>query len=241
MREAGTKNLIVDLRRCPGGVSNIAEMLMYFVYGKSRTVDVLSESFQIRKYSDVYYQYARGEKFDPANDRRRTPLTVNDYDFLEEENYYGRADREPKRALIRQDLDDMALHMPTFHREYAKGKYEAFYTPENVIVLSEAETFSSAFWMLQCLYKAGARLVGVPSGQAPNTFSDQNPYRLSRTGLTLYMTCKYSVSCPKLPPDARVLMPDDLLTYDKLRAYAFDPNASVLLALDALAAKDGRK
>jgi len=241
MKRAGTKNLIIDLRRCPGGISNIAEMLMYFVYGKNKTVDILSESFQIRKYSDVYYQYARGETFDPANDRRRTPLTVNDYDFLEEQNYDGPADREQQMALIRQDLDAMALHMPTFHKEYAKGTFEAFYTPENVAVLSEADTFSSAFWMLQCLYKAGAKLVGVPSGQAPNTFSDQNPYRLSRTGLTLYMTCKYSVSCPKLPRDARVLMPDVLLTFDKLRAYAFDPNAAVLLALDALAVKDGPK
>jgi len=170
---------------------------------------------------------------------RRTALTINDYDFLEEENYYSLADREQKRALIRKDLDDMALHMPTFHKEYAKGKYEAFYTPENVVVLSEAKTFSSAFWMLQCFYKAGAKLVGVPSGQAPNMFSDQNPYRLSRTGLTLYMTCKYSVSFPKLPRDARALMPDQLLTYDKFKAYGFDPNAAVLLALDVLAAKDG--
>jgi hypothetical protein len=93
--------------------------------------------------------------------------------------------------------------------------------------------------MLQCFYKAGAKLVGVPSGQAPNTFSDQNPYQLKRTGLTLYMTYKYSVSFPKLPRDARVLMPDYVLTYDELKAYGFDPNAAVLLALDVLDATDG--
>jgi len=241
MKRAEARNLIIDLRKCPGGISNIAEMLMYFLYGKSKTIDVLSESFQVRKYSDIYFQYAQGEKFEPANERRRTAVTINDYDFLEEENYDSRADLEQKRAFLRKDLDDMAFHMPTFHKEYAKGEYEAFYTPENVVVLSEAETFSSAFWMLQCFYKAGATLVGLPSGQAPNTFSDQNPYRLSRTGLTLYMTCKYSVSCPKLPRDARVLMPDHVLTYEKLRAYDFDPNAAVLLALDVLAGKDGRK
>jgi hypothetical protein len=238
MKRAGAKNLIIDLRRCPGGVSNIAEMLMYFIYGKNRTVDVLSESFQVRKYSDVYFRYAQGERFEPANDRRRTAVTINDYDFLEEENYHSRADIEQKRARVRKDLDDMAVHMPTFHREYAKGEYEAFYTPENVVVLSEARTFSSAFWMLQCFHKAGAMLVGVPSAQAPNTFSDQNPYRLKRTGLTLYMTYKYSVSFPKLPRDTRVLMPDYVLTYDELKAYGFDPNAAVLLALDVLDAKD---
>jgi CubicO group peptidase (beta-lactamase class C family) len=239
MKRAGAKNLIIDLRRCPGGVSNIAEILMYFIHGKNRTVDVLSESFQVRKYSDVYFQYAQGERFEPANDRRRTAVTINDYDFLEEENYYSRADIEQKKARVRKDLDDMAVHMPTFHKEYAKGEYEAFYTPENVVILSEARTFSSAFWMLQCFYKAGAKLVGVPSGQAPNTFSDQNPYQLKRTGLTLYMTYKYSVSFPKLPRDARVLMPDYVLTYDELKAYGFDPNAAVLLALDVLDATDG--
>jgi hypothetical protein len=240
MKRAGAKNLIIDLRKCPGGVSNITEMLMYFIYGKSRTVDVLAESFQVRKFSEAYFQYAQGEKFEPGNERRRTPLTIDDYDFLEEENYFSHADVAQRRALVRKDLDEMAVHMPTFLKEYAKGEHEAFYTPENVVVLSEAKTFSSAFWMLRCFYNAGARLVGVPSGQAPNTFSGQNPYPLKRTGLTLYMTCKFSVSFPKLPRDARALMPDPVLTYEKLRDYGFDPNASVLLALDVLGDKDGR-
>ncbi len=39
--------------------------------------------------------------------------------------------------------------------------------------------------------------------------------------------------------NARALMPDQLLTYDKFKACGFDPNAAVLLARDVLAAKDG--
>jgi hypothetical protein len=46
------------------------------------------------------------------------------------------------------------------------------------------------------------------------------------------MTYKYSVSFPNLPPTARALRPDYLLTYEKLKAYGFGPNAAVLLALE---------
>jgi hypothetical protein len=91
--------------------------------------------------------------------------------------------------------------------------------------------------MLQCLCTAGAKLAGVPSGQAPNTFSDQNPYELPRTKLTLYMTCKYSVSFPRLAPEERFVKPDYELTYDRFKSYGFDPNAAVLLALDVLAGR----
>lgn len=241
MKQAGTRDLIIDLRKCPGGISNITEMLMYFLFGREKTVDVLSQSYQVRKYSEAYYRYAPGEKFEPKNETRSVPLTIDDYDFLEERNYGGGAGIEKRRAIIRKDLDDMASHMPTFNREYAGGVYEAFFTPANIVVLSEAETFSSAFWMLQCFVQGGAKLVGVPSGQAPNTFSDQNPYELPRTKLTLYMTCKYSVSFPKLAPEERFIKPDRELTYDLLKSYGFDPNAAVLLALDVLAGRTGEK
>ncbi len=241
MKEAGTTNLIIDLRKCPGGISNITEMLMYFIFGRDKTVDVLSRSYQVRKHSEAYYQYAPGEKFDPKNGTRPIPLTINDYDLLEEKNSMAGADLEERRAALRRDLDDMASHMPTFNREYIRGEYEAFFTPPHLIVLSEAETFSSAFWMLQCFVQGGAKLVGVPSGQAPNTFSDQNPYELPRTKLTLYMTCKYSVALPKLAPEERFIKPDHELTYDLLKSYGFDPNAAVLLAMDVLAGRAGEK
>ncbi len=234
MKRADTKTLIIDLRECPGGVSNIAEMLMYFVYGRARTAQVLAESYQIRKHSTVYYSNAPGERFEPRDEGRRTPLTIEDYDFREERNYSSDADLQARLALARRELDEMAAHMPTFGVEYESGAHEAYYTPANVVVLSDAGTFSSAFWMLQCFYKAGARVVGVPSGQAPNTFSDQSPYPLARTGLTLYMSSKLSVSFPRLPPDARVLVPDPLLTYEALAAHDFDPNTAVLLAVEAL-------
>lgn len=234
MKKNKTKNLIIDLRKNPGGVSNITEILMYFLYGKQATVKVQSQSYQIRKHSELYYEYNNGEKFDPSNESREVPITINDYDFLEENRYWTNNNIELKQRNILNELNEMASHMPTFNKEYLKGEYEGWYTPKNVIVLTTERTFSSAFWMLQNLVKCGAIIVGTPSGQAPNTFSDQNPFKLNNSNLNLFLTYKKSYSIPKLGDKKKVLIPDYILTYDILKAYKFDPNSEIIYALEIL-------
>ena len=234
MKNDKTENLIIDLRKNPGGVSNITEILMYFLYGKEKIIDVRNRSYQIRKHSEIYYQYNPGEKFDPISASRTLPITINDYDFEEEKRYLSSKNSEYKRVQILKELDEMASHMPTFNREYLKGKYEGLYTPKNVVVLTTERTFSSAFWMLQYFAKSNAIIVGTPSGQAPNTFSDQNPFELKNSGLNFYLTYKMGYSFPELDDTIDVLMPDYLLTYDKLKSYNFDPNAEVIYALEVL-------
>ncbi len=234
MKKDKTENLIIDLRKNPGGVSNITEILMYFLYGKETIIDVKNQSYQIRKHSEIYYQYNKGEKFDPISESRTLPLTINDYDFDEERRYLSSKNREYKRGQILKELDEMASHMPTFEKEYLTGKYEGWYTPKNVIVLTSERTFSSAFWMLQYFAKSNAIIVGTPSGQAPNTYSDQNPFELENSGLNLYLTYKMGYSFPELDDNIDVLMPHYLMTYDKLKSYNFDPNSEVIFALEVL-------
>ncbi|MBT8315361.1 MAG: S41 family peptidase [Maribacter sp.] len=234
MKNDKTENLIIDLRKNPGGVSNITEILMYFLYGKETILKVNNQSYQIRKHSEIYYQYNKGEKFDSIGESRTLPLTINDYDFDEERRYLTSKNRDYKKGQILNELDEMASHMPTFEKEYVTGKYEGWYTPKNVIVLTTERTFSSAFWMLQNLAKNNAILVGTPSGQAPNTFSDQNPFKLKNSGLNLYLTYKMGYSFPELEDNTDVLMPHYLLTYEKLKSYKFDPNSEVIYALEVL-------
>jgi hypothetical protein len=234
MKNDETENLIIDLRKNPGGVSNITEILIYFLYGKETMIDVKYQSYQIRKYSEIYYQYNKGERFDSISESRTLPLTINDYDFDEERRYLSSNNRENKRMQILKELDEMTSHMPTFEKEYSTGKYEGWYTPKNVIVLTTERTFSSAFWMVQNFVKNNAIIVGTPSGQAPNTFSDQNPFELKNSGLNLYLTYKVGYSFPELDHNVDVLLPHYLMTYDKLKSYNFDPNSEVIYALEVL-------
>ena len=212
MKNDETENLIIDLRKNPGGVSNITEILIYFLYGKETMIDVKYQSYQIRKYSEIYYQYNKGERFDSISESRTLPLTINDYDFDEERRYLSSNNRENKRMQILKELDEMTSHMPTFEKEYSTGKYEGWYTPKNVIVLTTERTFSSAFWMVQNFVKNNAIIVGTPSGQAPNTFSDQNPFELKNSGLNLYLTYKVGYSFPELDHNVDVLLTHYLMT-----------------------------
>lgn len=234
MKENQSETLIIDLRRNPGGISNMTEILMYFLYGRKAIVDIESRDYQIRKHSDLYYSHNKGESFHPHNDRRTIAIGINDYDFLQERRFYSTDKQSEKKKEVLKALDEMASHMPTFEREYLTGRYEAWYTPENVVVLSSERTFSSGFWMLKCFKKAGAKVVGTPSGQAPNTFSDQNPYTLKNSGITLYLTYKKSFSFPGLPEGVDVIIPDYPLNYSKLKEYQFDPNGEIILALEIL-------
>ena len=49
---------------------------------------------------------------------------------------------------------------PTFWEEYQSEAYSGYYRPENIIVLVDSETFSSAFTMARYLYLAGETFVG---------------------------------------------------------------------------------
>jgi len=85
------------------------------------------------------------------------------------------------------------------------------------------------------LYKLGAILVGVPSGQAGNCFGDVLMFKLNNTGISGQVSFKYMLTFPNDPEKGRVLRPNYELTYDKLASYGFDPNAEILLALEIAA------
>jgi hypothetical protein len=74
-------------------------------------------------------------------------------------------------------------------------------------------------------------VVGVPSGQAANCFIEAHPFDLGYSGIVGQISVKLSVNLPDDPKNARLLLPDAELTYAAYAAMAFDPNASVRLAL----------
>jgi hypothetical protein len=246
MEEAGSETLIVDLRGNQGGHSVMGDILVYFLYGKEVLHDVMTYPAaigggMIRKYSDLFWQRTSSwTSLDQVNESRALPLRANDYDFSAD--YYDDVERllKHKAEAIAHDEKVWLGQSPTFWEEYQSEAYSGRYRPENVLVLVDVGTFSSGFTMARYLYLAGATLVGTPSSQAANSFGNGQLWRLDHTGIEGTVSTTYSVMFPDDSALARVLPVHYPLTYEKLAAYGFDPDAEYLYALELLPELEGQ-
>jgi len=228
MKEAGTKTLLIDLRRNDGGNSYMSEILVYFLYGREAFLKPKTGFVEIKKYSGPYFEYFENETVDKINAGRPYPLTGDDYDFSLDFAHRENATVEQVAA----EFETTASKMTTFYAEYQSGEYEAWYRPTNVIVLSSPFTFSSGYTLMRKLYQAGADILGTPSAQAGNCFGDIMHMRLNNSGITYSLSRKCYETFPDDPQLGRVLTPTYPMTYDILVSYGFDPNAEILYALD---------
>jgi len=230
IKEAGSKTLIVDVRKNTGGNSAMTQILLYFLYGRATVLKSMNLGYSIKKYSELYFKNYGNVTLEEINRNQEVTLTGNDYDFKTEKNFFSVDKDKGKDKAFMEFLGQM----PTFMDEYRKGTYEAYYLPENIIVLTSARTYSSGFTLLTLLYKSGATIVGVPSAQAGNCFGDTIGFSLSHTGIKGLLSHKRSVMFPNDPEKGRILSPHYELNYEKSASYNFDPNATVLLALETL-------
>ncbi|MDH5185769.1 MAG: S41 family peptidase [candidate division WOR-3 bacterium] len=233
MRKAKTKTLLVDLRYNDGGNSTMYNILLYFLYGKKVLWRAKLELSEVERYSEYYFRENSLEEFERINRGRTVPLAKTDYDFSGD--WYGRIQRDSSAVdQIKTEWELRELDkMPSFAKEYRSGKYERYYLPANVMVLSSPKTFSSGYTLMYYLFRAGAKIVGTPSAQAGNCFGEPFDFELQHSGLTGTISHKQFVEFHDDPEMGRVLRPHFPMTYDKLKSYAFDPNAEILLALDA--------
>ncbi|HUV29830.1 MAG TPA: S41 family peptidase [Acidobacteriota bacterium] len=224
MKDAGTKTLIVDLRRNEGGDALMADYLIYFLYGKSTTLQTRWNN--ITKLSKTYLEARERLTLDDINKSLAVPLVEGDYDFSED--YSGDVLSDAS------SMEEGLAYAPTFYREWESGSYESYYCPANVIVLTRPATFSAGFGVAIRLYRAGAILVGTPSGQAPNSGGNAIKWSLRNTGIAGRVSQTYVQNFPHDSELSRVLQVHYPLTAELLKFYDFDPNAEVLYALDLL-------
>ncbi len=220
MKEAGTENLIVDLRDNTGGNSLMIPIFLYFLFG-DEVMKGYDEGYSIKKYSDPYFMTYATDSLDKVNKDRRVPLMKNDYDFQDE---FGE----------REDSGESLKKSPTFMKVYEAGKYNRYYTPDKILVLSSPLTYSSGFNMMSALSNVGAILIGTPSAQPGNNFGDSLVFQLKNSGIAGGVSHKRIISFPDDPDKPGILSLHHTLTYEKLASYGFDPNSEVLLALEIL-------
>ncbi|NIV38578.1 MAG: hypothetical protein GWN58_56930, partial [Anaerolineae bacterium] len=224
MEQAGTDTLIIDLRDNRGGHSVMGDILTYFLYGKDalQSTMVYADSIgggMVRKYSDLFWKQTQSwTSLEQVNEGRALPLQIDDYDFA---GYTWEAGWSPARrpAAVAFHERSWLAQSPTFWDEYRSGAFGGHYCPRNVVVLTDAETFSSGFTMARYLYLAGATLIGTPSGQAANSFGNGQLWHLHHTGIEGTVSTTYSVMFPEGSDLARVLPVHYPLTLEKLASY----------------------
>lgn len=224
MKEGATKTLIVDLRHNIGGDALMADILMFFLYGKEATLG--SRWNDVTRISKTYLESRSAITLDDLNQNRPVPLAVGDYDFS--------GDYSDRILGDTSSLSQGFRHTPTFLAEWESGSFAAYYCPANVIVLTRPQTFSAGFGIAVRLHRSGAVLVGTPCGQAPNSGGNSIGWTLDNTGITGRVSQSYAINFPADSDRARVLPVDYPVTFERLAAYDFDPNIEVLYALELL-------
>jgi hypothetical protein len=223
MRQRGTKHLVVDLRGNGGGVTPMVYPFLYEMYGdgyfghefRSEFVTVQSSLFLQKQNMTV--EAWRQKTGDPG-------FEPGEYSFRDEPVESPRSRRDKQIAEYRGKGMSFAARL-----EALQGA--AIYTPAQVVMLCDGDTYSAAFHFLYYLRELGAKVVGVPPGQAPNTFMEKTPFTLPESGLRGSISNSAQIFLPE-SPSAQVLLPDHPVTYEMLKAYDFDEETALRYALD---------
>ena len=228
MKRNKSENLIIDLRGNGGGWTPITYPTLYQLWGDG----YLQKNFQnylYRLLSPLYMQKIN-TTLEQFNARYHTNYEFGDYTFYESDEKTQAVTDETRTRFVSNS-------MSRIQDKLAKQNGHPVYTPKHIYVLADADTYSAAFHYMFYLWKMGAKIVGVPSSQAPNTYMEVTQFTLPRTRLEGSISNSMQLFLSADDPCAKQLIPDILLTYDDYKRYNFDSQAEVLYLLDYIKAQ----
>lgn len=224
MKKEKTSNLIIDLRDNSGGWTPIVEATLYQLFGDRFLQTDMNMKFY-RLISPLYMQKFQTNLQD-FNRQHGTNYAFGDYTFnINEEDTTG---------IEQQRANFVKYCMCSIPEELEKQQGKPLYTPEHIYVITNERTFSAAFHYTFYLWKMGATLVGVPCGQAPNTYMEQTLFRLPYTGMQGSISNSMQVILPNKDRRAKTLYPDLMPTYQDYQKYNFDMHTEILYLLDKI-------
>jgi hypothetical protein len=238
MRRKRTQALVIDMRKNGGGNYMMAPILVYFLYGKDVLTAIPKQVARSgggsgRRYSKLYFDSHPKVTLASINEDRNVPLELGDIDFSrifadEAENTgHSTPTENPERLKTYR-------RAATFYAEYETGTYSGYYRPRHVLVLMTPWTSSSGLDMALFLYRSGAKLVGTPSAQSPNSWGNLLEWQLTNSKISGEVSSSFDIAFGDDPEKGRVLPVHFPLKWEKLASYDFDHNACFLFALEIL-------
>lgn len=223
MKENGYKNLIIDLRNNSGGWTPITQPTLYMLYGDKFLDTDFNTSF-LRLISPLYMQKV-GMTLEEFNKKNKSDYRYGEY-ILERDT--SQESIEGKRqAFVENAMGDAKKYI-----EDLNGI--PLYTPDNVFVLTNTGTFSAAFHYAFYLWKMGAKIVGIPSSQAPNTFMEMTEFILPYTKVKGSISNSAQYFLPSTDKRAKIFWPDMMPEYKDYKKYNFDQETELLWLLDRI-------
>jgi hypothetical protein len=228
MRAKNIKHLVIDLRDNTGGVTPTVIPFLYALYGDNYFAKPPPGEF-VTVMSAIYLTKFHATIEQAREDRANPYLAVGDYLFDSEQG--GNAVELRQKQLAEYTGKDMS-----FAAALAKLDGKPIYEPQSVTVVCDEWTYSAGFHFAFFLKNLGAKLVGVPPAQAPNTFMEVTPFTLSESGLEGSISNSAQIFL-RDDPRGDVLKTDLPLDYGAYRKYGFDEDSAVRYAMDFITGK----
>lgn len=225
MKSNNSTTLIINLKNNSGGWLPTTFPTLYFLFGdKYLTMDFNIVNY--RRLSALYMQ-KNNMTIDEFNASNNTKYELGDYYFEEILN------KSSNNGNIRdQRIRELKFYCDTVLINNLQNK--PLYSPQQIFVLTNEVTASAATSYSYYLWKLGAKLVGIPSCQALNTFIEYTPFELPLTKLKGSISNSMRICFPTTDKREKIFYPDYLLNIQDYRKYNFDSHSEVLYILDLL-------
>jgi len=238
MKRKNTQALVVDIRKNGGGNYMMAPILVYFLYGKDALTKIPKQIARSGggsgiRYSKLYFDSHPKVTFETINEGRGVPLVLGDIDFS---RVFDDAAENAEKSTPVENPERLKTYRQasTFYVEYETGTYSGYYRPRHVLVLMTPQTSSSGLDMALFLYRSGAKLIGTPSAQSPNSGGNLLEWQLTNSKIKGEVSSSFDIAFGDDPEKGRVLPVHFPLTYEKLKSFDFDVNSEFMYALELL-------